>query len=521
MERPERNQTALLLKEGLTLKHILVSFLSLFVLTTTTANAEVADFEDLSLSTDSYWNGSDGSGGFTSGGAGFNNLYDDTYGPYWEGFAYSNMRDTQTQGFDNQYSAITGVGVNSSSNYGVSYSGFYGVIPTVTFPEPIAVSGVYLTNTTYAFWTIMEGGAFSKKFGGDGGDDPDWFKLTITGRDEEDNPTGTVDFYLTDYRFDDNTKDFIVDQWTWVDLSSLGDVMRLEFALSSSDTGDFGMNTPAYFAMDHLNGLPFAAGTDLDGDGIPDDQEVDVRVDLNGDGIPDLFQSEIKCVNTVVGNGQMGLSIENSPHVTEIVDIESVTPPSPIPEDVTIPLGLLSFTLQVQDPGDQVTVRVYLSEPAPTGAKWYKYDVIDGWREYPHAHFSPDGTYVDFELKDGDFDLGDADRIEDGMIVDPSGMGLLPEATAPPESAAPSEGADSSGRSSLGCFVAAAASGWAPKTLKLPVASYRESSTVRNADFFWIRSLTPPQAAGSALAFAVQGFEGSGVRVKCLRIINN
>jgi hypothetical protein len=41
--------------------------------------------------------------------------------------------------------------------------------------------------------------------------------------------------------------------------------------------------------------------------------------------------------------------------------------------------------------------------------------------------------------------------------------------------------------------------------LKLPVASYRESSTVRNADFFWIRSLTPQQAAGNALAFAVQG----------------
>ncbi len=40
--------------------------------------------------------------------------------------------------------------------------------------------------------------------------------------------------------------------------------------------------------------------------------------------------------------------------------------------------------------------------------------------------------------------------------------------------------------------------------LKLPVASYRESSTVRNADFFWIRSLTPQQATGNALAFAVQ-----------------
>jgi|GEM_PF-5718595 len=40
--------------------------------------------------------------------------------------------------------------------------------------------------------------------------------------------------------------------------------------------------------------------------------------------------------------------------------------------------------------------------------------------------------------------------------------------------------------------------------LKIPAASCRESSTVRNAVYFMIRSLTPPQAAVNALAFAVQ-----------------
>jgi hypothetical protein len=40
--------------------------------------------------------------------------------------------------------------------------------------------------------------------------------------------------------------------------------------------------------------------------------------------------------------------------------------------------------------------------------------------------------------------------------------------------------------------------------LKLPAASCRESSTERNVVFFMIRSLPPPQAAGTALAFAVQ-----------------
>jgi hypothetical protein len=61
-----------------------------------------------------------------------------------------------------------------------------------------------------------------------------------------------VDFYLADYRFTDNSEDYIVDEWTWVDLSSLGAVDSLSFTLTSSDVGQFGMNTPAYFCMDNV-----------------------------------------------------------------------------------------------------------------------------------------------------------------------------------------------------------------------------------------------------------------------------
>ena len=38
--------------------------------------------------------------------------FDPVYGPYWEGWAYSNMKDTTTPGYLNQYSAVTGGGVN-------------------------------------------------------------------------------------------------------------------------------------------------------------------------------------------------------------------------------------------------------------------------------------------------------------------------------------------------------------------------------------------------------------------------
>ena len=41
-----------------------------------------------------------------------------------------------------------------------------------------------------------------------------------------------------------------ITEWTYVDLSQLGEIDGLTFGMTSSDTGDWGMNTPAYFAMD-------------------------------------------------------------------------------------------------------------------------------------------------------------------------------------------------------------------------------------------------------------------------------
>ncbi|MCW5623505.1 MAG: DUF4465 domain-containing protein [Burkholderiales bacterium] len=100
---------------------------------------------------------------------------------------------------------------------------------------------------------MLNGDFFAKAFGGASGDDPDWFALTITGHDAAGDATGTVDFHLADYRFADNSLDYVVTDWTLVDLSALGTVSSLTFSLSSSDVGDFGMNTPAYFALDNLS----------------------------------------------------------------------------------------------------------------------------------------------------------------------------------------------------------------------------------------------------------------------------
>jgi hypothetical protein len=110
---------------------------------------------------------------------------------------------------------------------------------------------MYITNSTYTALSMKYGNQFAKEFGGKTGNDPDWFKLSIWGK-LNGNETDTIDFYLADFRFDDNSKDYIIQTWQWVELSSLGKVDSLMFALSSSDTGQWGMNTPAYFCMDNL-----------------------------------------------------------------------------------------------------------------------------------------------------------------------------------------------------------------------------------------------------------------------------
>lgn len=106
----------------------LPSLLSVFLITVASPSVlaqRVVDFEDLILPSESFYNGSDGAGGFTSQGTFFNNSYNPQYDS-WFGWSYSNTTDTTTPGFTNQYSAYPGEGFNGSSNYAVGYVNFAG-----------------------------------------------------------------------------------------------------------------------------------------------------------------------------------------------------------------------------------------------------------------------------------------------------------------------------------------------------------------------------------------------------------
>lgn len=246
-------------------------------------SAATVDFEDLSLSPNTFWKGPDlsgtnqptpwgttlYSGSFTSGGATFNNAID-LPGGFWSGWAYSNTTDVTTPGI------VGGVAVNDSSaydphhladgggdgsaNYGVAFGGFAGD-SVITLPVGAQPVSMKVINTTYAALIMLSGDAsgFSKKFGDNldtvgtiETDFPDWFLLKVIGLDAGNQQIGSVDFYLADYRFANDGDDYVVDEWTEINLSPLAAAAKLTFALSSSDSGTFGMNTPSYFAMDNL-----------------------------------------------------------------------------------------------------------------------------------------------------------------------------------------------------------------------------------------------------------------------------
>ena len=206
----------------------------------------VVNFEDLSLPGPNTYNNN--SGGFLSQGAGFNNTFDPTFGD-WSGWTYSNVNDTSssTPDYSHQYGAITGSGVGGAGNYGIAFTSFQNqaYVNLVAGTDPVSMA---VTNTTYAYDSMTQGDQFAKQFG-----KGDFFLLHIigySGLNGIGSTVGEVDFYLANYT---SNASLPVNVWSLVNLSKLAGSESLGFGLTSSDNGQFGMNTPAYFAMDNLD----------------------------------------------------------------------------------------------------------------------------------------------------------------------------------------------------------------------------------------------------------------------------
>jgi len=214
---------------------------------------------------------------FVSGGATFNTslFIDNTYGPISGGWAYSNIYNPTSFTFTEPNIAYNlhpsaGVGANGAPTNVAATSAVYLVAEnyyrgesTITLPAGHRPISIDVTNTTYAAYTManVDPNGYSRKFGvadpEKGADGKDWFKLTIIGKNTADadptHTTGKTCVLLADFTSSNPADHYILDHWKTVDLSAFGsDTNQLVFELSSTDNGEFGMNTPAYFAMDNV-----------------------------------------------------------------------------------------------------------------------------------------------------------------------------------------------------------------------------------------------------------------------------
>jgi hypothetical protein len=216
----------------------------------------VLNFNDLTVPAAGYFNGDPGtlSPGqsvntpWSSAGVSFANMFGiDSYGgfnyEYWYGFAYSNVVNTTDSSFTNQYASKPGGGYGGSATYAVAYDDG----AAITLPVPTTVSGFQIANTTYTYgvMTLTDPNGFSTPLATGTG----WFAVTATGK-LGTTTTGSATFSLAELR--GTSPPGVLATWTWFDLTALGTVDTITFTFDGSDQGAFGLNTPAYFAMDDL-----------------------------------------------------------------------------------------------------------------------------------------------------------------------------------------------------------------------------------------------------------------------------
>lgn len=180
------------------------------------------------------------------------------WGLVWNGFTPARVSTTEVQSdwLAHQFQIMTGGGM---SGQGTPYIiGFWNTQENETTPaearscrivyqdSPNATPrafrplSVYVQNTAYTYYTMVNGNAFTKPFGTE-----DYLRLLAHGV-HEDGTEATTQIYMA-------SEGKYLNDWTLFDLSALGEVKELYFTMEGSDTGQWGLNTPSYFALDNLS----------------------------------------------------------------------------------------------------------------------------------------------------------------------------------------------------------------------------------------------------------------------------
>ena len=178
----------------------------------------------------------------------------------WNGFTVSKNASNQATDYfpDSQWGCMAQGGIEAISNgtaivnserpYIVAnYSSWETQNSlSITFNDGnlYTLNGMYVTNSPYPYYTNIAGDDFSNGLTNEG----DYFKVIAHGV-KADNTVETAEFILAEFK---NGSLQQVTEWTWWDLSTLGTIKEVYFTMESTDVGQWGMNTPAYFCIDRI-----------------------------------------------------------------------------------------------------------------------------------------------------------------------------------------------------------------------------------------------------------------------------
>lgn len=174
---------------------------------------------------------------------------------FWDGgHAISNYLETDLTlctSYDRQLSIPAEGGNNGSSNFAVHGSSMgyitdytdYPSLPTIKFSDSTErqVESMAIIPTSYSLSVMTYGNDFTPAIG-----DEDYFRIDIIGYDANGTLTGVVEYYLA------QNGTILSEEWTVVDLTSLGRVAELKFNLRSNVANDWGLLHPTYFAYDDV-----------------------------------------------------------------------------------------------------------------------------------------------------------------------------------------------------------------------------------------------------------------------------
>lgn len=171
---------------------------------------------------------------------------------WWGGFALSNQTSTVFESYADQFKSAVGSGHNSA-NYAVvySYTGANYAANVTNAADGADVSGFYVTNTANNVNAYVNGDGMSTAPGGFA--KGDWFKMTVNVV-KADNTTASMDYYLADYRADNEADHYYLDTWQWVDLRQFGKIKKVTFGFEGTKRNAYGLTTPTYACLDDFGG---------------------------------------------------------------------------------------------------------------------------------------------------------------------------------------------------------------------------------------------------------------------------